>query len=584
MTVKRWLAGAALGLLQCGHDAPPPPYLPVAPAATVPMVAKKVCVATDTDDAWLRCLDEPAQHEAAILHLTASLDQATSQKRRGDTQDPAVYDALLGPLVRAAVSEPTDAKLLGTLFDTEDPRALSAAAAVLDAYPRNRDSDTTSRALSFVVARSHEAPLDEATATAIWSAFLRHHPPETADKELSAEFYGTILAVKHPTWAPKAVDVLHRATRSSMAAAAIEVDVWQRTAVELLGILHFAPAVHLLVATVMNKNLASLQGVAERALIRMPREVVPMVVTAIATPDSTFAELESAWGPSHGFVGPLLYTLMFVGSDTAKVALLGLVPKMCSDENRASMAMALLWMPWDAHVFQVVKDLYNALPPLEGDEDGPASSRLQILRTIGNSEDPSVIPWLIAEAAKGKGAASVAALSVAIDRSIPMMQTDQLALVGKTLLGFEARISKSGDLDKAEAIRLRTEFDAASAVVRKCAKEAKCYLGALDEATPVTTDASRWKAVKAAAMCGLVGNDATREALLDRLPKVVDAQARYYLTLAVDHLAPGGDAHAADVFDALVLRERPRGTDDQKTSHTLLEEVSYRLRARVAVH
>jgi hypothetical protein len=309
-----------------------------------------------------------------------------------------------------------------------------------------------------------------------------------------------------------------------------------------------------------------------------------MVVTAVASPDSTFVEVETPWGPNHGYVGPLLYTLMFVGSDTAKEALLGLVPKMTSAENRAAMAMALLWMPWDAHVFQVVKDLYNALPLLDGGEVGPASSRLSVLRTIGNSEDPSVVPWVIAEAAKGKGEAGVAALTAAIDRSIPLMQADQLALVAKALLAFEARVAGSGDLDKAEAGRLRTEFDAASAVVRKCAKDAKCYLGALDEATPVTTDALRWKAVKSAAMCGLVGNDATREALLLRLPKVTDAQARYYLTLAVDHLAPAGDAHAAEVFDDLVLREKPHATDDQKASHALLEEVAYRLRARVAVH
>ena len=581
--MKRWLAGAALALLQCGHEAPPP-YLPAPPPVAVAVAEKKVCVTTDGDDTWLRCLDEPAQRTGAIAHLSKSLDTAMGLKRRGDAQGRIAIDALLVPLVRAAVSDPTDAVLIGTLFDTEDVRALPAAAAVLDAYPRTHDSDTTSRALSFVVARSREAPFDEPTATSLWSAFLRHHPPATADKQLTAEFYGAIISVKHPTWAPKAVDELHRPTRSNMPAADIEVDVWQRTAVELLGILHFAPAVHLLVATVMNKNLPSLQGVAERALIRMPREVVPMVVTAIASPDSTFVEVETPWGQNHGYVGPLLYTLMFVGSDTAKEALLGLVPKMSSAENRAAMAMALLWMPWDAHVFQVVKDLYNALPPLEGEEGGPASSRLQVLRTIGNSEDPSVVPWVIAEAAKGKGEAGVAALTAAIDRSIPLMQTDQLALVAKTLLGFEARAAGSGDVDKTEALRLRTEFDAASAVVRKCAKDAKCYLGALDEATPVTTDASRWKAVKSAAMCGLVGNDATREALLLRLPKVTDAQARYYLTLAVDHLAPGGDAHAADVFDDLVLREKPRATDDQKASHTLLEEVAYRLRARLAVH
>ena len=581
MTVKRVaLVAFALGFLQCGHDAPPP-FLPVPPAPVVLVAAKQACAAEDGDEAWLKCLEDPAQRSAAFSHLSASLDVAMVGKRRGDAQGRAAVEMLLAPMVRAAVSDPTDVGFMDALFDTDDPRALPAAAALLDAYPRNHDPDATSRGLAFVLARAREAPLDEATATSLWNAFLRHHPPETADKALTPVFYATVLAVRHPTWAAKAVDVLHRPTRSNMANAAIEVELWQRTAVELLGILHFAPAVHLLVATVMNKQLPSLQGVAERALIRMPREVVPMVVTAIAAPDSTFTELETPWGQDRGFIDPLLYTLMFVGTDAAKAALLGLVPKMTSTDNRASMGMALLWMPWDAHVFQVVKDLYATLPPLEGEENRDAASRLQILRTIGNSEDPSVIPWVLAEGAKGKGPAGAAALSLAIDRSIPMMQADQLGLVARTLAALEARSGPNGDVEKTEAVRLRTDFDAASALVRKCAKDAKCYLAALDEATPVTTDASRWKAVKAAAMCGLVGNDATRDALLDRLPKVTEAQARYYLTLAVDHLAPGGNAHAADAFDALVERERAHATDEMKASHTLLEECAYRLRARL---
>lgn len=568
------LAGAALGLVQCAHGGPPA-YLPVPPAPTVVAVAKKVCTNADADEAWLRCLEDPAQRGGAVTHLLDSLDE----------DELAVGAPLFEALLRVATGDPSNGRLNEALFDTNDPRALTVATAVLDAYPRSRDSRVTSRAISFVVARSREAPLDDAAATALWSAFLRHHPPETADADLGAEFYEAILTIQHPTWATKAVDVLHRPTRSSMTAAAIEVDLWQRTAIELLGLLRFAPAVHLLVATVMNKSVPSLQGVAERALIRMPREVVPMVVTAIASPDSTFAELESAWGPSRGFVSPLLYTLMFVGTNEAKAALLGLVPKMLSTENRAAMAMALLWMPWDAHLFQVVKELFGALPPLEGEVDGPGSPRLQILRTMGNSEDPSVIPWLLAEAEKAKGPVGVTALSVAIDRSIPLMQPEHVALVGKALPTLEARVRLGGDAAATEdAARLRTDFNAASALVRKCAKDVRCYLGALDEATPVTTDASRWKAVKAAAMCGLLGDGATREALLERIPKVRDSQARYYLTLAVDHLAPTGDMHAAEVFEALVRHEPTTATAELGSSHTLLEEVAYRLRARLMAH
>ena len=100
----------------------------------------------------------------------------------------------------------------------------------------------------------------------------------------------------------------------------------------------------------------------------------------------------------------------------------------------------------------------------------------------------------------------------------------------------------------------------------------------LEEPIPQTVN-SNWKAIKAAHMAGVLGNDKTRKDLIAHITKVTNPGARLAMVVAIDHLAPKGDAADADALDKIVADDTTRKDNEALKGDDALSKVALMLRA-----
>jgi hypothetical protein len=81
-------------------------------------------------------------------------------------------------------------------------------------------------------------------------------------------------------------------------------------------------------------------------------------------------------------------------------------------------------------------------------------------------------------------------------------------------------------------------------------------------------------------MCGMLGNEATRKSLVEKLPKITNPGARLAAAVAIDHLTPAGDVATADALDKIVEGDKEKNNADVLKGDDALVKVALRLRAR----
>jgi hypothetical protein len=129
-------------------------------------------------------------------------------------------------------------------------------------------------------------------------------------------------------------------------------------------------------------------------------------------------------------------------------------------------------------------------------------------------------------------------------------------------------------------------YDYASQVLDKCGTAASCYVTVLDDPIPSSPKTANFRAIKASWMAVIYGEpsaaDSTRHALLDRIDKVKDAEARLSVVEAIDELAPKGDVATADALDKIVASDTLAGDKNVLMADDSVVKVALRLRARAA--
>jgi hypothetical protein len=156
----------------------------------------------------------------------------------------------------------------------------------------------------------------------------------------------------------------------------------------------------------------------------------------------------------------------------------------------------------------------------------------------------------------------------------------QQAGVGAAVAKLTAFMSKNGtETERGQMGLIKGLYDASVTTLQKCGQDAACYAKVLDE--PIVSGAGgNSKAIKAAWMSAMYGNDATRAALTAKVTNVRNPGARLALVEAIDHLAPKGDAAAASALEKVVEADAASGNKDLQAGDDVVVKVALRLRAR----
>lgn len=546
------------------------------------------CADENDPKTWVKRLDDPAQRSTAVERLGNFYEDAYTKadKKRDAPALKALVDSIVEPMTttytKGGLDEKTRKLLIKELGDLRDPRTGPALAKAFNEYEAGKSDDDVQYASNAVTGIYKDGgTLDQTVIDALWNCFGKFAPTKSPSIKAVQALAPAVLAVKHPSYAPKAVEKLGAMViLDEKGGVNDQLDFWQLISIQLLGELKFGPAARALVTVLMTKNKLKLAAPAKTALLKIPKDSVPLMAGALNGTDGDLAKLQADWGPEKGYVLILADILSYASTNAAKDAMLAAIPALDNDTNRAAIAQSLIWFPSDPKLVDAFKNLYGKLPPIadKGGGDDTGRERAGLLQVGSEFYDPSLTPWLLKEAGGAKGDFVILAQIGAIQASIKLMQPDQKKMVSDALAVLEKQSLAPAEKKGVES--LRSVFTMASEVLDKCQKDVGCYLTALDTPVTASPEAANWRHIKAAAMCGMLGNEATRKALVDKLPKVTNPGARLAAAIAIDHLTPAGDVATAAALDKIVDGDKEKNNADVLKGDDALVKVALRLRGR----
>jgi hypothetical protein len=536
------------------------------------------CADENDPQTWVKRLDDPGTRTGAITRLSQFFDDATT-KAKQSPEDAAhvkqVVDVIVEPLTKvytsATLDEKTRKSLIKALADMRDPRATPAFAKAFNEYEPGKNDEDVKYSAQAVIAMAKAGTLtDQGVIDALWTCFSKFQASKAKSINLVTDLHDAVLAVKSPSYGPKAVEKIGAPVDPKIVEQARDqIQFWQLTSIQVLSELKFAQGARALVTVIVNPSKRDLRATANAALMKMPKEAEPLLIAALKGTDPDFAKYAAMY-EDKSYIAVVADSLSWLSRPAGKAAILEALAAADGDQNRTILAQSLVHYPPDATIVAAFLDAYKKIPPtaaialLNG---GNAHGALT--QASAQFYQPALTDWLVKEIAGAKGEAADEMQLFALDAAIKLMQPNQVAAVS-------AAVSKEGTPREKEMFKL------ASAVVAKCGTDANCYVKVLDDPIPSSPPTAGETAVKASWMAAEfgVGNAAIRSALVDKVDQVKQPGARLALCEAIDFLAPQGDPAIADKLDKLVEADAAKGDKSLMMGDDVVVKVSERLRAR----
>jgi hypothetical protein len=520
------------------------------------------CADENDPKTWVKRLDDPAQRTPAIKRLNNFFDDTMTKanKDRESAEVKGLLDTIVEPLTKQYTStvldERTRKELIKFLADTADPRATPAFAKALKDYePGKNDEDVKfSAQVAMRLAKANKLT-DQAFIDALWDCFSKFQASKSKSINLVTDLHDAVLAVKHASYAPKAVEKLAQAVGNPQDRdeSLDKIQFWQRTSIQILGELKYAAAAKPLVTVMLTPNKRDLGATARTALMRMPKEAEPVLIAVLKGTDPDLAKLAATY-PEKGHLPQVTETLSYISRPTSRDAVIEAIAAADNDSTRTLMTMNLVHFPADKKTQDAFMAAYAKVSP-EATINGYGNARSVFASSSTLFYDPNMVEWLLKESAGAKimGKDRVAAVAVALDKA---------------------------PLAKEEKEKFGQTLKAATAVVEKCDKDAACYVKKLDEPVPSAPLSAKLGHVKACFMAAIYGNPQTGKDLLGKVEKIKDGMVRLSLVEAIDHLYPQGSAEAAQVLEKIVEADTASGNKDVISTDDALVKTALKLRSR----
>ena len=554
------------------------------PAALLAAAALSQASCADENDpkTWVKRLDDPAQRSNAIKRLgdffEDTMSKPTVNKNRNAPEVKALLDDIVTPMANVYTAgnldEKTRAELAKSLADMRDPRAAPAMAKAFNDFEPGKNEEDIKYAAQWTTGLAQEGKLtDKAVIDALWNCFAKFQPSKSKTKSINlvTDLHDAVLAVKDPSYGPKAVEKLSAAVTNpdDPDQNLDQLQFWQKTACQVIKELKFAPAAKALAKVVLTPAKAALRPTANAALMVIPKEGEGALVGAL---NGTDADLGKLVNDVPDGMGPALVadSISWIGRIPGRDAVLAALDKANNDTNRTLFAQALTRFPPDARVRAAFFATYKKLGPnskvkLPGADE--LFSRPALVQVASAFYDPSLTDWVLGEVAHSKGDEGVGMQAKGLEAALKLMDKGHTKAVGAMV-------------DKLWTAQEKELFKGAEAITNQCDKDANCYVAFFDK--PVgSAPGDKLGAIKAARMAATYGNDATKTALVGKLEKVKDGEARLAIVEAVDYLAgPKGDAAASDALEKVVAGDVASGNKNLIMGDDAVVKVANRLRAR----
>jgi hypothetical protein len=537
--------------------------LPVALLASSALV---VGCADEKDPAtWVKRLDDPAQRTAAVKRLSLFHEDAMTTAK-GNKEDPkvkAIDDVIIVPLVKTyekgGLDEKSRKDLAKALADFRDERtAPFFQKAFKEWEPNKSDEDVKYAAQSLAQLLKEGKFKDPVVLDALWDCFAKFRISQTKLSEAYKALEDAVRSAKSPSFGRKAIAKIEEPIDPK---AKGDSQFWQITSLHVLADLKDPTAAKALVAALLDPAKIDLRSAVVNALRGIPKEADAALIAALNGTDAD-AAAALAKSPDKRAYNNLADALGNIGTAAGRDAVIASLPKIDNDAALSGMALQLVNFPSDPKGQATFFDVYKKI----GDETllQEVAAKGTLMNVSANFYDVKVVDWAIKEGTTTKASEGTA-------ESIKGNATNTVLRL------FDDSQKKAAEevVNKLGLPADKAKFATAAKLVDSCKSDAACYAKVLDEPIVGAPD-QKFRFVKATYMAAALGNDATRTALGGKLEAVKDDAVRIALALAIDHLAPKGDAQIAATMEKIVQAnaKAPAPSDDT------LVKIAAKLRAR----
>jgi hypothetical protein len=550
-----------------------------APLGLAALMSPLVTACADENDpkTWVAKLDDPSQRPAAVKRLSAFFEDTMNKanKNREDAAVKSLLDAAVDPLTKTYVSVPLDEKtrkdLMKLLADMRDPRTAPALAKAYNEYEPGKNDEDVKFASQAVIGLANSGKLtDQSVIDALWSCFAKFRVSQAKSINLVQDLHNAVIAVKHPSYGPKAVEKLAAPVDlTNKDQVTDQLEFWQQTAIQIILELKFVPGARALVVLILTPSKAGLRNAANAALMRMPQAAEPLLISALKGTDPEFTKLAALF-EDKGAVAVVGDSVSWLSRPAGKAAILEALSNADTDTNRTVLAQSLVHFSPDASVVKAFLDAYAKLLPNAGltMAGQTSNARGALAGASGLLFQGNLTDWLVKEIVTAKGDSADELQLHALESAIKLMQPSQMSKV-------EDAVNKFG------APREKGLYKVAAGVVNKCHEDTKCYLAVIDQPINPDVDTAAEGPVKAAWMAvEYAGSNAAtvRAALLDKVDGIKAPGLRLVVAESIVALAPAGDPAAADKLDKIVAADAAKG--ERNRANDSVVKVANQLRAR----
>jgi hypothetical protein len=191
--------------------------LPLAAPLVVGVSGAGLVGCNDENDpkTYVKKLDDPAQRAGAIKRLGSFFEDAMTKanKKRDTPESVALLDVIVEPMTKTYTSgnldEKTRKELIKSLNDMRDPRSAPAMAKAFNDYEPGKNDEDVKYAAQWTNGLAQAGKLtDQGVIDALWNCFSKFQASKAKSINLVTDLHDAVLAVKHPSYGPKAVEKL----------------------------------------------------------------------------------------------------------------------------------------------------------------------------------------------------------------------------------------------------------------------------------------------------------------------------------------------------------------------------------------
>jgi hypothetical protein len=354
---------------------------------------------------------------------------------------------------------------------------------------------------------------------------------------------------------------------------------WQTTAAEVLGVLQDETAVEPLMRVALDPAKADVQSTALLALVKIGKPASDRAVKLLKNRDDALAafaarrvqELTKAKEPSkdrpHVPVAALI--LGTVGRPEAIGPMVAELRAEDRDINKAILARELAKIPATAQSKEAFKSAFESIS-LDTTVPPGANALQMLAESAAMFYDPGMIEWLLgrAEATKGAGDDKKALQSAITVTVLKLAKPEQMPAAKRAVASYGTQLEK--DI-----------YSQADKLLKACGDRTSCYLAEIEKGEN-QDQKNQFAAIKAGYMIAMLGNEQSRDELIQRLDSIENPAVRFTAAAAIDYLSPKGSKEAAAKLKAIINKNKQSADSSKIQGDAPLKHVMYRIESRAS--